>query len=112
MKDSLPQTCCKRMIFRVFDLHRCHARYTKKHTLNHSNMLAYDLMLMTKEFNNKYSDSNTIVFMWKKHSFALIKMEREKYNQSLGVEKHFSSEPCLKASNLPTNCSLVLVEFG
>ena len=62
----------------MFDLHRCPARYTKKHTLDQSNKLVYDLMLMTKEFNNKYSDFNTMIFMGNKPSFALIKIERER----------------------------------
>ena len=66
---------------------------------------------MTKEFNNKYSDLNTIIFMGNKPLFALMKWIEITYNLILGVEKPFSSEPCLKASNFPTNCSLVLVEF-
>ena len=69
-------------------------------------------MLMTKEFNNKYSDSNTMMFMGKKPLFALIKWRERAYNLSLGVEKPFSSEPFLKASILSTNLSLVLVDFG
>ena len=74
----LPLTSYKRMVFRVFDIHRCPTRYTTKNTLDQSNKLVYNLMLMTKEFNNKYSDSNTMIFMGKKHLFALIKWrERE-----------------------------------
>ena len=71
-------------------------------------------MLMNKEFNNKYSDSNTIIFMGKKYLFSLMKWrERERaYNLSLGVEKPFPSEPFLKASIFPMNCSLLLDEFG
>ena len=50
----------------------------KKHPLDQSNKLVYDLMLMNKEFNNKHSDSNTMMFMGKKNLFALIKWrERE-----------------------------------
>ena len=75
-------------------------------------MLVYDLMLMTKEFNTKYNDSNTMIFMGKKPLFALIKWRDRAYNLSLGVEKPFSSEPFLKSSSLPTNFSLVLDEFG
>ena len=43
-------------------------------------------MLMTKEFNNKYSDSNTIAFMGKKPLFALMKWRERAYNLSLDVE--------------------------
>ena len=53
----------------------------------------------------------TMMFMGKKPLFALIKWRERAYNLSLGVEKPFSSEPFLKASSFPTNCSLVLVEF-
>ena len=67
---------------------------------------------MTKEFNNKYSDSNTIIFMGKKPLFALMKWRERAYNLRLRVEKPFSSEPCLKASIFPINFSLVLAEFG
>ena len=45
----------------------------QKHPLDQSNKLVYDLMLMNKEFNNKHSDSNTMMFMGKKNLFALIK---------------------------------------
>ena len=69
-------------------------------------------MLMTKEFNSKYSDSNTIIFMRKKPLFALMKWRERAYNLTLVVEKPFSSETFLKASILSTNCSLVLAEFG
>ena len=69
-------------------------------------------MLMTKEFNNKHSYLNTIMFMGKKHLFELIKWRERAYNLSLGVEKPFSSEPFLKAPRFPTNFSLVLAEFG
>ena len=83
----------------------------QKHPLYQSNKLVYDLMLMNKEFNNKHSDSNTMMFIGKKPLFSLIKWRERAYNLSLGVEKPFSSEHCLKASRFPTNCSLVLVEF-
>ena len=66
---------------------------------------------MTKEFNNQHIDSNTVMFMGNKPLFALTKWSEKEYNVSLGVEKPFSSEPCLKASSFPTNCSLVLDEF-
>ena len=61
------------LAFGVFDLHIFPAGYTIKHTLDQSNKLFYDLMLVTKEFNNKHSDSNTIMFMGKKPLPALIK---------------------------------------
>ena len=83
--------------------------YDKQHTLDQSKNLVYDVMLMTKEF--KHSDSNTMMFMGNKPLFALIKWRERAYKISLGVEKPLSSEPCLKASSLPTNCSLVLAEF-
>ena len=69
-------------------------------------------MLITKEFNNKHSDSNTVIFMGNKPSFSLIKWRERAYNLSLGVEKPFSSEPYLKASSFPINCSLVSAKFG
>ena len=67
---------------------------------------------MAKEFNNKYCDSNTMIFMEKKPLFAFIKWRERAYNLRIGVEKPFLSEPCLTASSLPTNCSLVLAKFG
>ena len=100
------------MVFGVSDFHKCPARYTTKHTLYHSNKLVYDRMLMNKEFNNKYSDSNTIIFMGKKPLFSLMKWRDRSYNLILVVEKLFSSEPCLKVPRFPTSCSLVLVKFG
>ena len=69
-------------------------------------------MSITKELNNKHSDSNTIMFMGNKPLFSLIKWRERAKNLSLGVEKPFSSEPYLKASRFPTNFSLVLAEFG
>ena len=54
----------------------------------------------------------TMMFMGKKPLFALIKWRERAYNLSIGVEKPFSSEPCLKASIFPINFSLVLAEFG
>ena len=75
----------------MFDLYRCPAIYTTKYTLDHSNKIIYDLMLMIKEFNNKHSDSNTMMFMGKKPLFSLIKWRERTYNLILGVEKPFSS---------------------
>ena len=92
------------LVFGMFDLYICPARYIKKYTLDHINNLIYDLMLMTKDFNNKHSDPNTIMFMGKKPLFALIKWGERAYNLSLGDEKPFLSEPCLKSSIFPTNC--------
>ena len=55
---------------------------------------------------------NTIIFTGKNPLFALMKLIKRAYNLILGVEEPFSSEPFLKASSFPINCSLVLVEFG
>ena len=77
MKYSLPHIDYKSLIFRVFDLHRCSSRYTTKHTLDQSNKLLYDLMLMTKEFNNKHSDSKHNDVHGKKTFIFINKMEKE-----------------------------------
>ena len=69
-------------------------------------------MLMTKEFNNKHSDSNRMMFMGKKHLFALIKRRERAYNLSLGVEKPFSSDIFLKSSRFPIISSLIWLNLA
>ena len=49
-------------------------------------------MLKTKELNNGYNDSNTIIFMGKKPLFSLMKWRGRAYSVILGVEKPFSNE--------------------
>ena len=71
--------------------------HNKQRIIDQSNKLVYDPMLMTKEFNNKHSDSNTMMFMGKKLLFPLIEWRERAYNLSLGVEKPFSNEPFLRA---------------
>ena len=84
--------------------------YKKQQTIDQSNKLVYDLMLMTKEFNNKHNDSNTVMFMGKKPLFTLIKWRERAYNLSLGVENPSQ----MNLSSKPQDClltSLVLSEF-
>ena len=74
----------------MFGLHRLSCKiHSKQHIIDQRNKLAYGPMLMNKEFNNGYSDSNTIIFMEKKPLFALMKWRERAFNLSLGLEKPF-----------------------
>ena len=54
----------QRLVFGGLYLYGCPARYTTKTHTNQSNKLAYDLMSMTKEFNNKHDDNQTEKCLW------------------------------------------------
>ena len=98
----LPLTNCNRLSFQVFNLHRLSC---KKHTTKNTHKIRvpssiYELMLMTKEFNNENHWIKQNNIHGKGNFICINEIEREITTKSLVLINPFSSKPFLQSFNL------------